>query len=245
LISECVTIGLDRSVLLRESGKSNLGAISASWAVRRLKDVLLKIEQGWSPQCENRTAEVGEWGVLKVGCVNGSHFDDRENKALPRELEPILRYEVKAGDVLMSRANTLELVGSISLVGNIQPHLMLCDKLYRLHFDRLKVDPRYIVYCLTSPVGRLPLEAGATGASPSMKNISQDIVKDVYLAFPSLLEQQKICDLLDQRCDTISRVAKSVLKMIDYLQERRTALITGAVTGKIDVSKSELDEVAA
>jgi type I restriction enzyme S subunit len=244
LVTEAVTRGLDPSVPLFDTGRANLGMVTASWAVARLKKFLFKIEQGWSPQCENRPAASDEWGVLKVGCVNGSHFDANENKALPSDLEPIPAIEVRSGDILMSRANTVELAGSISLVEDIQPRLMLCDKLYRLTFDKSHVDSRFIVYCLTSPVGRQPLEASATGASPSMKNISQDAVKDIWLAFPPLAEQQKIADFLDERCAAIGRIRDLVLQMVRRLRERRAALITGAVTGQIDVTEPALNEAA-
>lgn len=60
---------------------------------------MTKIEQGWSPQCDGRQAEPGEWGVLKVGCMNSGVYDESENKALPPELEPVRSYEIKVGDV--------------------------------------------------------------------------------------------------------------------------------------------------
>lgn len=245
LVTHAVTRGLDASAQTHESGKPNLGIVASAWTVKKLKQVLSHIEQGWSPQCENRVAEPGEWGVLKVGCVNGSRFKDDENKALPADLNPRSSLEVRPGEVLMSRANTVELVGSISLVEKIQPQLMLCDKLYRLKFDYSQVDPRFMVYCLASPIGRQPLEAAATGASPSMKNISQDALKEVWLAFPSLVEQREIADFLDERHDAVSRMQNTVLQAIDRLRERRSALITAAVTGQIDVTEPVLTEAAA
>ena len=93
LITQAVTKGLDPNVHLKDSGVEWIGKIPAHWAMSRLGHHLVKIEQGWSPQCESRPAETDEWGVLKVGCVNGGLFDPDENKALPRDLSgsPIIR----------------------------------------------------------------------------------------------------------------------------------------------------------
>ena len=90
----------------KPSGVEWLGDVPAHWEVKRLKFALEGIEQGWSPQCENQPADEGEWGVLKVGCVNGNEFDPFENKRLPDDLAPISKYEIRTGDILMSRANT-------------------------------------------------------------------------------------------------------------------------------------------
>ena len=78
-----------------------------------------------------------------------------------------------------------------------------------------------------------------------MKNISQDALKDVWLAFPSLVEQREIADFLDERHDAVSRMQTTVLQAIDRLRERRAALITAAVTGQIDVTEPALTEAAA
>ena len=236
-VTHAVTKGLDPNAPMKESGVPSLGRVKASWPVVRLKTVLRQVEQGWSPQCENRTAEPDEWGVLKVGCVNGTHFDETENKALPRDLDPIPSLEIKPGDVLMSRANTIELVGSVSLVTAARYRLLLCDKLYRLHIERDKVDPRFIVYLLTSSAGRAPLEASATGASPSMKNISQESVKDIWLPCPTVEEQSAVADFLDELSSQISAVQRKAKALTKELSERRTAMITAAVTGQIDVTQ--------
>lgn len=136
LISHAVTRGTDLSAT----------RAPANWKVGRLKFQLQGISQGWSPQCENRQAEPGEWGVLKVGCMNTASYDESENKALPADLQPVPELEVRVGDVLMSRSNTLELVGSVGMVHETQGRIMLCDKLYRLRINRHKVMPQYAVY---------------------------------------------------------------------------------------------------
>jgi type I restriction enzyme, S subunit len=59
----------------KDSGLPWFGRIPSHWEAVRLKFCLHGIEQGWSPSCENRPAESDQWGVLKVGCVNGTQFN--------------------------------------------------------------------------------------------------------------------------------------------------------------------------
>src|SRR5262249_54096478 len=136
-----------------------------------------RIENGWSPVCDNRRVAEGEWGVLKVGAVSFGIFDSRENKALPLGVSPRPEYEVRSGDFIMSRANTYELVGACAPVQNTPPRLMLSDKHFRLVFRTgVDVDRTYLDHVLKSPALREQIERGATGTSPTMKNISKDKV---------------------------------------------------------------------
>lgn len=233
LITQAVTKGLDPTVPLKPSGIDWLGDIPAHWDVQRLRFCVLKIEQGWSPQCENRPAEGGEWGVLKVGCVNGDQYDESENKALPPELDPIERYEVANGDILVSRANTKELLGSAALVTETQGKIIFSDKLYRIHLAN-GVCPEYLIGVLRSPISRLQYERDATGTSGSMQNIGQDTIKDLIHPMPPLNEQMAIGSQIASWRAALDRVQSSVSLSVEQLQEYRAALVTAAVTGQIE-----------
>jgi type I restriction enzyme S subunit len=180
----------------------------------RLKAVLRRIEQGWSPQCENRPAEDDEWGVLKVGCVNGQQFIAIENKALPPGLCPISGLEVHTGDILVSRANTRELVGGVAAVGVVRPHLLLCDKLYRLSVNKNLIVPRFLVYALKSIEARAWIEAEATGASSSMKNISQESLGSVPIYLWPISMQDHIVAFLDRETAKIDAL---ITKQTEFL----------------------------
>lgn len=71
-ISHAVTHGINPDSPMRDSGVAWVGKVPAHWEMTRVKRFTRTIEQGWSPQCENFPVEASdEWGVLKVGCVNG------------------------------------------------------------------------------------------------------------------------------------------------------------------------------
>lgn len=235
LITHAVTRGLDPRGPLRESGIPWIGEIPKHWATVRLKYRLHGIEQGWSPMCDSVPAVPEEWGVLKAGCVNDWEFDPNQNKRLPDLIEPLPQYEVRAGDVLMSRANTRALLGSTALVCDVRPRLMLCDKLYRLDVDDLHLSKEFAVALLRSPVGRYEFERDATGASNSMQNIGQDSVRNMWFAAPPLDEQHAIVSFINDAVAKLDAMRSATERTITLLKERRTALIAAAVTGQIDV----------
>lgn len=235
LISHAITKGLDPNVPMKESGVELLGKVPEHWTINRLRFVMRSIEQGWSPQCESRQAEADEWGVLKVGCVNGPNFDQAEQKAVPRDIAPVTRYEIRRGDVLMSRANTRELLGSAAFVEDVRPRLLLCDKLYRIRFDQHGLDSRFAVLAMRSASARFQFERECDGASGSMKNIGQDTIKNLWLPLPPLREQHQILERLAMESAKLDTLVGRIGEAIDRLLEYRTALISAAVTGKIDV----------
>jgi len=234
LIHRVVTKGLDPSAPMKDSGLPWVGEIPAHWEVKRLKFILQTIEQGWSPECEQRLAGDGEWGVLKAGCVNFGRFRSDEHKTLPEEIFPKLEYEVRCGDVLMSRANTKELVGSVAMVERTHHRLLLCDKLYRLRFSS-SVDPLFFVLVLNGPMVRAQHEAKSSGASSSMQNISQELVKELAVVVPPKDEQTELALSLVTMLERLSRAKGDLRRSVARLREYRQALITAAVTGQLAI----------
>ncbi|MET3605690.1 type I restriction enzyme S subunit [Sphaerotilus sulfidivorans] len=238
-LSHAVTRGLDPAAPMKDSGVAWLGEVPAHWEVRRIKSLIHSIEQGWSPQCENfPVSSVDEWGVLKVGCVNGGIFRADENKKLPPELQPVQHYALKKNDVLVSRANTRELVGSAAVVPEDFSNLMLCDKLYRLRLIENLCSADFIAAYLGTGVARSQIELGASGASSSMLNIGQSVILDLLMPLPSQQEQEKIIAFITEKTAALDGLYAEAERAIALLKERRAALIAAAVTGQIDVRQA-------
>ncbi len=203
----------------------------------RLRYRLAGIVQGWSPQCEERPADEGGWGVLKAGCVNYAEFRPEENKRLPADLKPRPAVEVRIGDVLMSRANTRELAGSAALVtGTGQSRLMMSDKLYRLA-PTPALLPAFAALVLNSRRVRDQIEIGTTGASASMQNISQQLVRSLLIPDCPVETQRTLIDKADRSSASYRSAGAEISAISDRLSEYRDALITEAVTGQLDVTR--------
>jgi type I restriction enzyme S subunit len=214
----------------KHSRIEQLGDVPEHWEVVPVKRCLKSITQGWSPQCENYPADAGQWGVLKVGCVNGRSFDPSENKALPSTLEPLPELSIRRGDVLVSRANTRELVGSVAVAERDYERLMLCDKLYRLRVDEQRCDAAFLASSLSTPAARGVIEATASGASSSMLNIGQAAITGMFIAVPPLREQQALVAFVQNEAAKIDALAEEQRRLIELLKEKRQAVISQAVT---------------
>ncbi|HUQ69238.1 MAG TPA: hypothetical protein VM165_06935 [Planctomycetaceae bacterium] len=102
------------------------------WKESSLGDVLLRIEAGVSPKTLDRPVMGDELGVLKVSAVTWGQFRPNENKALANGFDPTGWPRVQRGDLLLSRANTAELLASPVVVQSDYPNLLLSDKTLRL-----------------------------------------------------------------------------------------------------------------
>ncbi|MBU4628424.1 restriction endonuclease subunit S [Pseudomonas sp. BF61] len=209
-----------------------LGRVPEHWEQIPLKRLVRSIGQGWSPECESWPANGDEWGVLKVGCVNGGSFRPEENKALPATLDPRPDLAVRKGDVLVSRANTRELVGSCVAAPQDYPNLLLCDKIYRIRIGE-RVTPEFLAALITVH-GRRSIEIEATGASSSMLNISQSVILNLPVALPAPAEQDQIMVASSRETSRIDALIKKKTRFIELLREKRQALITHAVTKGLD-----------
>jgi len=235
IIHRAVTRGLDPSVPLKPSGVPWLGEIPAHWEVRRLKHCISPIEQGWSPQCDAQPAEEGDWGVLKVGCVNKDSFSPKQNKKLPASLKPEPSLEVRDGDILVSRANTKDLLGLAALAENPPEKRILCDKLFRFRAKEDIFNSKFLVLTLRAAPCRGQIETRTNGASSSMQNIGQGVLKNLYVLMPSVAEQERIVMDIGFATRPLIFAISNLEREIDLLREYRTRLVADVVTGKLDV----------
>ena len=157
--------------------------------------VLRGIVSGKSVQTLERPAQDNELGILKVSAVTWGAFRPNENKALPPSYDPKDCPRPMDGDILISRANTRELVGAPVMVHGDYPHLLLSDKLLKLIPDETAVDARYLVRALRSPSASAHFFQCAGGSSGSMTNITQSDIRSAPIYLPPLEEQRRIASI--------------------------------------------------
>lgn len=235
LITRAVTKGLDPKVKMKDSGVEWLGEVPEHWEVKRFSRHINKIEQGWSPQAETGEIEDGCWGVLKLSAVKAGKFHPEESKSLPEDTIIPRELEVAQGDLLITRANTPELVGDVCVVDFTPPLRMLCDLIYRVTIDKQALFTEYIKFYILSDCGRSQIVMDARGSSGSMVKLAQGHIKGWTILVPPLHEQHAIVAHIDRETANLESLNAKIEAVIERLQEYRSALITAAVTGKIDV----------
>jgi type I restriction enzyme S subunit len=107
--------------------------------------------------------------------------------------------------------------------------------LYRFHAKPERAEGKFLVLTLRSPNVRFQIERDATGTSASMKKIGQGTIREFIIALPPMEEQRAIIAFITTETAKLDTLIAEAQRAIDLLQERRTALISAAVTGQIDV----------
>ncbi len=207
------------------------------WMWCRLGSLTLSAEAGWSPRCESYPREGGRWGVLKVSAVTWGKFKSEENKELPKGLDPRPQYEVKSGDFLISRANTSELVArAVVAPDNVPENLMMSDKIIRFSFSK-SVSSHYINLVNNSIFSRHYYSLVAGGTSSSMKNVSQEQVRNLVIALPPSKEEHRIIAKVDQLtilCDQLKTQIQQAQQTRLHLAD---AMVETALSNKPNVDK--------
>jgi type I restriction enzyme S subunit len=231
-----ICFGTDQPIVA--TGNAWIPALPKDWRLARLRHLVDGIEQGWSPECESRLADEDEWGVLKAGAANGGVYRQDEHKALPAALQPIPELEVKAGDVLITRASgTAEYVGSVAYVYSTRPKLMLSDKNFRLRFGTApKLAPELLAWICNTRALREQVLQFVSGADGLAKNIGSGNLREIWLAVPPAAQQLGLIETLQARRAQLSDVEEHLVRHIDRLREYRSSLISAAVTGQIDIN---------
>lgn len=204
------------------------------WNTVNLKNCIESIDSGWSPQCESYPANCSQWGVLKTTSVDWSGFQENANKKLPDHLEPRSEIEVKAYDILVTRAGPTERVGVVSVVpNNVRKKLLISDKLIRIKSGKDN-DSNFLGISLSSSKCQNQLQSKTSGLAKSQTNISQKILLDVTLQIPSKAEQTKIASFLSAVDEKISQLTQKHQLLSQYKQGMMQKLFSQQIRFKSD-----------
>ncbi len=222
---------------------TNLPLLPTSWRWVRLEELLCEIEAGKSFTCVPRRADLGEWGIIKVSAMSWGFFDENENKTVPstRKIDPY--YEIKNGDILLSRANTYELVGASVLVKSCRPRLLLSDKSMRL-LHGPSVDKVWLQTMLGSPWVRRQLSTKSTGTKEGMRNVSQGSVLDVVIPLAPAAECLELVETVEDQLSVIEHLEADLDAKLKSAQALRQSILRHAFTGQL-VPQDPKDEPAA
>ncbi|ACK67884.1 restriction modification system DNA specificity domain protein [Rippkaea orientalis PCC 8801] len=232
LISHAVTKGLNPDVPMKDSGVEWLGFIPEHWEVKKIKRLSL-VKRGASPRPIDDPIyfdDNGEYVWVRISDVTAS------NKYL-LEAEQKLSEIGKRKSVPL-QPNELFLSICASVGKPIITKIKCCIHDGFVYFPELKENREYLYYIFLG--GELYKGLGKMG---TQLNLNTEIIGDVKLPIPPVSEQQKIAEYLDEKTEQIDPIIKKTRESIEYLKEYRTALISAAVTGKIDVRQWGCEEV--
>lgn len=227
VISHAVTKGLDPNVPMKDSGVEWLGEVPEHWEVAKLRRFVLAVQTGGTPSASppNTDIEDGtDW--FTPGDFSGPIRLGSASKKVPPEA-------VKQGEAKVFPAGAVLVVGIGATLGKIGYLLTLASANQQINaiLPNAEVDGLFLAYSLSSKTAEMRYLSNAS----TIGIMNQEKTKEVWLAVPPLCEQEGITKFLDEDGVTSGALVNEAQRAIDLLKERRSALISAAVTGKIDV----------
>ena len=239
LITRAVTRGLDPNVPMKDSGVEWLGEIPAHWDVKRLWHLTpseRKIMYGIVLPGPDVDAGVP---IVKGGDVAGSRLKLETLSKTTFEIESrYIRSRLAGGDLVYAIRGS---IGEVEIVPEELDGANLTQDAARVAYSQT-THGSWLMYALRSRVVFSQLEAGALGAT--IKGINIRDLKRALIPVPPKCEQERIASFLDIQTDRFNALSAKVQAAINHLNEFRTALISAAVTGKIDVRATSAEATA-
>lgn len=165
------------------------------WRVGQLADVVERLDGGKNvAKSETQT----EFRVLKVSAVTSGTYKPDESKYLPVDFRVPDSSVVRQGDLLISRANTVELIGATAYVWHTPENIVLPDKIWKFVWKSdVEIEPLF-VYHLSRKTGfRRALSSRASGTSGSMKNIAKSKLLGLSIPLPPIDLQHRFATIVE------------------------------------------------
>lgn len=202
------------------------------WPSVTLGDLIERIEAGSSFRCRETPPAVDEVGVAKVSAVSWGRYDEQESKTCLDASRINDELLIRRGDFLISRANTVELVGACVIAEQVSSKVMLSDKTLRLQFKDPSLKP-WVLHFLRSQAGRRQIEALCTGNQDSMRNISQKSLRQITLPLAPPEHRQQILADLEQNLSRVEDTTTTLHSIQAKLKQARASILKAAVEGRL------------
>jgi len=220
LITRAVTKGLDPDAPMKDSGVEWLGEIPAHWEPRAIKHLYHQAKRQDQPQLT----------VLSVyrdyGVIEKSSRDDNIN----RTPEDVTSYQlVEVGDLVINKMKAWQ--GSLGMSN----HRGITSPDYIVYVPCHSENSRFLHHLLRDKVMADVYRTISNGIRPVQWRLEPEKFERLVVFVPPVYEQAQICEYLDAGDSQLERLIETIEIAIERLKEYRTALISAAVTGKIDV----------
>ncbi len=232
-INNAVTKGINPKVKMKDSGVEWLGKIPEHWEVKKLKFIAeIKFSNVDKKSYDNEN--------IVLLC---NYVDVYKNEYITEEIkfmkatatnEEINKFKVKVGDILVTKdSETPDDIANPALVVAEIENLVCGYHLCQISVQKDFLWSDFLFRIFQSKLFNSNFEKSANGVT--RYGLSVDSFKNVYIPIPSLKEQNVIFNFISQKMNIIHDTIKKIEKEIELIKEYRTALISEAVTGKIDL----------
>jgi type I restriction enzyme, S subunit len=231
LISRAVTKGLNPKVKIKPSGVEWLGDVPEHWKVLPLKRIVeIPVTDG-----PHETPEILDEGIPFVSAEairqNKIDFDRKRGFiSINDHLQYSQKYKPKRDDIFMIKSGAT--TGNLAIV-ETDEEFNIWSPLAVVRVNQKRANARFILSAMNSKEFQTSVQL--FWCFGTQQNIGMNVIENLVVSLPPLPEQQAIAAYLDLEAGKIDTLMAKVDAAIEKLKEYRTALISAAVTGKIDV----------
>lgn len=226
LITHVVTKGLDPNVKMKDSGVEWLGKVPGHWGTRRVAALFREVIR----------PGVQDLPVLSISIHSG--ISDEELSADERDrkvslIEDREKYKrVRPGDLAYNMMRAWQgAFGAVTVDGLVSPAYVVAE-------PKIEISTAYIELLLRTPMAIEEMRKCSRGITDFRMRMYWEAFREVLLLLPPYEEQIAIVNMVMQEAERIDALAGQTEHSITLLKERRSALITAAVTGQIDLREA-------
>jgi type I restriction enzyme S subunit len=246
VISQAVTKGLNPNAPMKDSGIEWLGQVPAHWEVTRLGRVsATKCDGPFGSGLKSEHYTEQGVRVIRLQNIRMGHFDDTDAAFIDEEYcrVSLPGHDVEQGDLLIAGlGDDRNIVGRCCVAPEgIEPAMVKAD-CFRFRLFTQRALPMFMAMQLTAGS---QFDAGMMSSGSTRSRIPLSVMATRPVALPLLAEQQKIVTEIEARARDFDTLITEATQAITLLRERRAALISAAVTGKIDVRSLALTKQEA
>jgi type I restriction enzyme, S subunit len=233
LINQAVTQGLDSNAPMKDSGVEWLGQIPAHWEVTKIKAVS-SLQTGITLGKRYESAKLEARPYLRVANVQAGYLNLDDITEIELPYGEAKKYELQPGDVVVTEGGDFDKLGR-GHVWEGQVHGCLHQNhIFVVRTQQRTLSPYFLAAVMESGYGRAYFTATSTQAT-NLASTNSTKLRNFSLPLPGLSEQVEILDFVSSEDLKMNRLVKSISDAVGRLKEYRIALISAAVTGKIDV----------
>ncbi len=235
LISQAVTKGNARNKLQKDNSPAPwLFPLPAGWKREKLKfNSYMKGRIGYENLRSDEYTDEGPYLVSSVHFKGDKIEWDKCNHVTRERFEMSPEIILQKDDVLFMKDGAL--MGKLAYVDELPGEACLNSHLLLIRPQKGKYIPKFLLYVLMTDVFEAYMIEERKGTT--FFGFSQESMGNYPISLPSVSEQMKICNYIDRKTKQLDDLAAKAEAVIERLQEYRAALISSAVTGKVDVSK--------
>lgn len=241
IISQAVTKGLQHEEASRPSKLFWLESFPGNWTMTRLKYVA-EIQTGLTLGKNYGDRRLVERPYLRVANVQDGYLDLAEITNVSVPADDVDRHELQAGDVLMTEGGDFDKLGRGFVWEDQIPGCLHQNHVFAVRPKQDFLLPHYLAALMTSAHGKTYFTY-TSQQSTNLASTNSTKLGNFPIPLPSVERQKSILQSIAERSGTINKCVKRIHCGISSLTEYRSALISAAVTGQIDVREEvQLDE---